>query len=103
MLIMVRRFTGFYNYLLSLFDGRNEIPRGDYIYVNSIIEMLNAEPEKWQARWYSDDVRLCKSIRCGDILIMCETGAIIHPVYPAMTRAQRRSLSRLAKAVVTGS
>lgn len=97
---MVKEFINMLKHLFSFFDPGNEIPLGDYVYVNSVIEMLSTEPEKWKARWFADDIRICKSIRCGDILVMYETGAIIHPFYPAMTRAQKRSLSRLAREIL---
>ena len=71
----------------------------EQVFIARVIERLTKDPLRWTARWFGSNL-LCKSIRYGEILIMHETGDIVHPITPSMTSAQKKLVKALAKTIV---
>ena len=79
----------------------NPLYEHEQLLINKIIELLKSKPEDFSARWLSGE-SLKKSVRNpnGKILIMIETGEIISPTEPDMTKEQKEQIKKLIQPIV---
>jgi hypothetical protein len=71
----------------------------EQILINKVIDMLQTQPEKFSARWSGYHQTLDKSVQCGNVLIMIETGQIALPVEVKMTKEQKKIIVELIKPI----
>jgi hypothetical protein len=98
--LAAKRFGYLREILNNLSDENSEIETDDTGFVQYVIEKIKNYPDQWNASWFAGDMWLCKSIRSGNVLLMFETGEIIHPVRPRMTKAQKKLLKGLSRSIV---
>ena len=69
--------------------------------IDKVIELLKCKPDFFSAKWFTGK-SLDSSIRSQDknILIMIETGKIIEPTEPKMTKEQKEAVKQLVTPIV---
>lgn len=85
-------------------DQVNPFHEGEQIIIEKVIELLKMKPEYFSAHWYSGRT-LDSSVRYknGDILIMIDTGQILHPIEVKMTKMQKDVVKELIRPIIKKS
>jgi len=73
----------------------------EQLLIEKVIKMLKTNPEHFSARWCNGkSLELSVMSKSKEILIMIDTGQIIHPVKLLMTRKQKKLVKQLLKPIV---
>lgn len=74
----------------------------EQLLIEKVIELIKSNPDNFSARWFGDKSSLDKSVesKCHKILVMIDTGQIIKPVEPKMSKQQMEELKQLLQPIV---
>lgn len=80
----------------------SEYDAHEQLLVQKVIELLKTCPDNFSARWFGDRSALDNSVesKCHKILIMIDTGQIIKPVQPKMSKQQMEEVKQLISPIV---
>lgn len=73
----------------------------EQLIIEKVIELLREKPDCFTARWFNGKF-IDKSVRSrnGEILIMIDTGQIIQPMEPLMTKKQKMIIRQLLEPII---
>ena len=82
-------------------DSYSPLDTHQQLLIEKVIEILKTNPECFSARWFSGK-SLDSSVKHKneEILIMINTGQIIQPIAPEMSKKQKEEIKNILKPIV---
>ena len=82
-------------------NGCYPLQEHEQLLIETVVELLKSKPNAFSAKWFTGK-RIDQSIRSqdGNILIMIQTGEIIDPIRPTMSKEQKEIITKLIIPIV---
>jgi hypothetical protein len=82
-------------------DSCSLLDTQEQLFINKVTEILKLNPECFSAKWFNGKTLDCSvQDKNKEILIMIDTGQIIQPITPEMSKKQKEEIKKLIKPIV---